>query len=190
MELTEINALEKIQSEAKERADKANKLAITPENAKKNETVRTANNKFIKSAELAVEQIKEAYLAPLNEQLKPYLEAIEPLKEANKELSARLLEAKKKAFEESIREEMRLLDYEDENGETPSFEEIYNPSWFSLTKADAHEALLNALRKWKHKGKRLDVLITANLTESELERLTQYMRLSDLTYEFTIMEDK
>lgn len=185
MELTKTNALETLESESNERKQRCENLVITLENVKQCEAVRTSNNKFIKEAREGINQIKETYLKPLNARLAPYEAFLDELETSNKDLSKRLLETNKERFRQSLEREFDEWGFENENGEVPSFEEMYDPSWASKTKAEARGLLLKKLNKWKEKDNKKQVCIIFDGTESEIESIRKWLKLNDIEAEIT-----
>ena len=186
MELTEISALGDLLREGDERKKRCDGLAITLENARQCEAVRTENNKFIKGAREAIDRIKDAYLKPLNEKLKPYEDCLDGLSEANKDLSKRLLETSKERFRQSLEAEFREWGFVDEDGEVASFEEMWDPSWASKTKAEARKLLLLKLNKWKERGHKRHICVFLEASDADIERLRNYLKLNDIQHEIDI----
>lgn len=188
-ELKEITSLATIQSEVEEKVNKIKNLAITPENAKRNEDLRKDNNAYIKDIKNSLNKAKEEYLKPFSEQEEKVLSVIEPLEIANKELSANILDSKKIAFKNYIKSEFELLAREDANGELPEFEDIYEPTWYGLTKIQARENLVAKLKKFAKRANKVKALILVNCTEEDYEELQHYIYTSRINAEFNKMED-
>ena len=105
------------------KAEQLNALAITAENCLTLEGLRTDNNKEIKAYKAQIEEAKKRYLEPFAIAEKQALEAIKPFEEANKDFSAKILEAKKLRRDNELREHYTdlLSMATSESGEIPSW---------------------------------------------------------------------
>lgn len=179
----ELERIDPIKSEVEKRISAMGNLAIAPSNATAYETLRKDNNSYIKLVKGNIEKAKEEYLKPFDEKANELLEAIKPLEEANKKLSAEILEAKKKRFELDMRHEWETIAMPDENGEVVPFESVYDPSWYSKTKQDAKELMAKRL-KWEiSKKRKVQACIILDCTKEELKAV------KDFVYENRISAD-
>lgn len=106
------------------KAEQLNALAITAENCLSLEGLRTDNNKEIKAYKAQIDEAKKKYLEPFTAIEKQALEAIKPFEEANKEFSAKILEAKK------FRRDNELREYYTDLLSMATSEAGEIPSWF------------------------------------------------------------
>ena len=135
-----------------QRIDMLQKMAVTPENAKKLEDLRTDTNKFIKGVLDLIEEKKEEYLAPFHESEEHLLSQLRPLMQANEDFAERILEAKKIAFEGKVKQRWEELCSLDLNGEIVPFNEVYDPKWYGKSEKVWLNALISAIKAYKQKG--------------------------------------
>lgn len=160
-----------IVAKAGEMAERAEKQAITTDNAKSYDPMRAEANAFIKDAERRLKEAREEYLKPFEEAASPIKEAIEGLKEANKGLSERILEAKKGKFRQEMEERWFSWAQPDEDGDVPSFDEAYDPRWFQMTKKDAELAMAAALRKAYKRKRKMIISLTFECSEDAADEI-------------------
>ena len=169
-----------ISADAAVMAERLSKVVIAPGGFKPCEDLRGEANAMVKGVEKEVADARKKYLAPFEEAAAKVTEAIAPLKAAAKDFSARLLEAKKIAFKEEMEQE--YMRYADVSGELPaSFEEIYEPSWYSETKTKAKVEMAAKVRKARIAKKRVRAYITVECTEEQLADLQDYMAANLIT---------
>lgn len=165
-------------------------LAIAPSNAKQYDTLRKENNDYIKKVKDSIEEARKRYLAPFDEEAKKYLEAISPLEIANKDMSAKILEAKKIAFKEDMRHEFDLIAMPDADGEFPDFDEIYDPSWYAKTKATAKELMSYKVKAYCTRKDQTEACIMFKGTKEELRKLKAFARDEHIDIEVNELEGK
>lgn len=122
---------------------------ITPENATKMEDLRKESNAYIKSIKNKIEEAKEEFLKPFTEKERQALEILAPLEEATKEFADAILNAKKTAFRNKVRERWEQLCSVD--GEIIDFDSLYDPSWYGKPEKVWLETLIARLKKAKTK---------------------------------------
>lgn len=160
-------------------------LAIAPSNASRYDTLRKENNDYIKKVKATIEEAREKYLEPFEAEANKYLEALKPFEEANKDMSAKILEAKKIAFKEDMRREFSLMVMPDTNGEMPDFEEIYDHSWYTKTKATAKELMSNKVKAFATAKDKARAYIMFDGTKEQLRELKKYCYSNRLNVEVT-----
>lgn len=165
-------------------------LAIAPSNAKQYDTLRKENNDYIKKAKATIEDARAKYLEPFEAEANKYLEALKPFEEANKDMSAKILEAKKIAFKEDMRKEFDLMVMPDGNGEMPDFENVYDASWYAKTKATAKELMSNKVKAWAMSKDKVKAFISFDGNKEQLRALKEYCYKNGLHVEITELEDK
>lgn len=138
--------------EIEERVARLKAVAITPENAKKNEDLRTEGNAYVKSIKNQIKALKEEYLKPFTEQEKAVLEALKPLEDELKAFSESVLEAKKIAFRNKVYQEWTYLVQMDMDGNIAPFEEIYDPSWYGDAEKEWKPKLIAAWKSYVTSG--------------------------------------
>ena len=138
-------------SEINEKAERTLSLAVSKENATSLEKVRTENNKYIKSVKEKIEEARQEFLKPFNALEQQALEALKPLEEANKTLTQNILEAKKTAFREKVKEYWEQIMTLDPDGLYTPFEEVYDPAWYGDSGKDWQSKLIAAIKKHNSK---------------------------------------
>ena len=140
-----------IPNEINEKAERTLSLAVSPDNATSLEKVRTENNKYIKAVKAEIEKAKEEYLKPFSILEAQALEALKPLEEANKTLTQNILEAKKIAFRERVKEYWEQIMSLSQDGLYAPFEEVYDPAWYGKTDKEWQSKLIAAIKKYNAK---------------------------------------
>lgn len=165
-------------------------LAIAPSNAKNYDTLRKENNDYIKAVKAEIDEARKRYLEPFEAEANKYLETLKNFETANKDFTARILEAKKVQFKEDMRREFVLMAIPDSNGEIPDFEKIYDPSWYSGTKTKAKEAMSARLKAFSSAQTKTEAYITFSGTKEQLAGLKKYCYENRLNVEITEMENE
>lgn len=165
-------------------------LAIAPSNAKQYDTLRKENNDYIKKVKATIDEAREKYLEPFEAEANKYLDVLKPFEEANKDMSAKILEAKKIAFKEDMRHEFDLMVMPDANGEMPDFEEIYDYSWYTKTKAMAKELMSYKVKAFAMSKDKVRAYIMFDGSKEQLKGLKEYCYKNKLGVEITELEGK
>lgn len=189
-EVTIPSNLENIERDVKSKMALMIGLAIAPSNASHYDTLRKENNDYIKKVKTTIEEAREKYLEPFEAEANKYLEALKPFEEANKDMSAKILEAKKIAFKEDMRHEFNLMVMPDANGEMPDFEEIYDYSWYSKTKATAKELMSSKVKAFAMSKDKVKACIVFDGNKEQLRALKTYCYKNGLNVEITELEGK
>lgn len=189
-EVTIPSNLENIKRDVKSKMTLMIGLAIAPSNASHYDTLRKENNDYIKKVKATIEEAREKYLEPFEAEASKYLEALKPFEEANKDMSAKILEAKKTAFKEDMRREFNLMAMPDADGEFPNFDEIYDPSWYTKTKATAKELMSNKVKAFVTAKDKVRAYIMLDGTKEQLRELKKYCYSNRLSIEVTELEGK
>lgn len=165
------------------RAERAKALAVAPDCANNYDAVRRDNNAYLKGVKSRIDEARKEYLAPFEAVAGSYLKAIEPLEEANRSLSASILDAKKRRFRDEMAEAFSEAVVSDVNGELPDFEEVFDPRWYGMAKADARKALAQALRKAKLRGVKKTASYRIEADGAQLEDLESYLLSQGIRFE-------
>ena len=147
-----------------------NAVVVDLDNPKACDTLRTDTNKYIKGYESMVASAIDDYCRPLKESLDPILEVLKPLKEANKDLSDRILEAKKLAFRSEVKAvwtDMALAG----DGEVPPFDECFDEKWYGKPKIVWYKLLAMAIQQGNRKNEQANFVIRLK---------TDYRTLADI----------
>lgn len=176
--------LGELSDETNKRKERVNSLAITKDNAKALEDIRTDNNAFIKSVKETVKEAKDKYLEPFTKLESQVLETIKPLEESNKTFSSKLLETKKQKLFEEMNEYYRSLIAPNEDGalpynEMPRFDVLIQGIPQTLTKAKMKEAIKERLESYQKVG--IDVTLIGS--HENLEKMKAYARLLNVDWE-------
>lgn len=176
-----------ILSESTKRAESTSKMAVSPLNASNYETVRTENNKYIKDIRHRLDEAREVWDKPFEERALRVLAALKPLEEANKTLANSILFAKKKAFEDSMRERWKELALANPDGEIVPFEDVFDPKWYCKTKHDAEMALAVGMRRCADRKTKEVVSLTIYSDRDTIRRLKEWLAENGATYEMEEM---
>lgn len=133
-------------------ADHTRKVVVS-EGARSLDGLRKENNLKIKEHKAEIESMREKYLKPFEEMYKPFLLALNELEEANKELSKKILQAKKSEFEDKVKKELNYLMLLNE-GEYVPFELVYDPSWYDKPEKYWKPALARRVKDYLEKDDR------------------------------------
>lgn len=126
---------------------------VVSEGARSLDDLRKENNRKIKGHRAEIESMREEYLKPFEETYKPFLLALNELEEANKELSKKILQAKKSEFEDKVKKELNYLTLLG-NGEYVPFEEVYDPSWYGKPEKEWKPILARRVKDYLEKDDR------------------------------------
>lgn len=143
--------LANLATEAEEKANRLNSLAVSIENFASLEGLRTEANKEIKAIKTQIEEAKKAYLKPFAEIEAKYLEALKPYEEAAKAFTGEILEAKKAKRQAELKEMYQAIAfaYLDEDGclpdWIPSFETATEGITQTTTKQVARDLISNRI---------------------------------------------
>ena len=169
--------------EITERIERLN-IAITPENAKKNEDLRTEGNNYVKSIKNQLKALKEEYLKPFAEQEKKVLETLKPLEDALKVYGENILEAKKISFREKVYKEWTYLVQLDTDGNIAPFDEIYDPSWYGLAEKEWKPRLIAAWKKYVTSGQVVNAtLFLESVSEGALWEIEKELIARRINYQ-------
>lgn len=176
--------LGELSDETNKRKERVNSLAITKDNVKALEDIRTDNNAFIKSVKETVKEAKDKYLEPFTKLESQVLETIKPLEESNKTFSSKLLETKKQKLFEEMNEYYRSLIAPNEDGalpynEMPRFDVLIQGIPQTLAKAKMKEAIKERLESYQKVG--IDVTLIGS--HENLEKMKAYARLLNVDWE-------
>lgn len=176
--------LGELSKETNNRKGRIEALAITKDNVKALEDIRTDNNAFIKSVKETVKGVKEKYLEPFTKLENQVLETIKPLEESNKTFSSKLLETKKQRLLEELNEYYRSLIAPNEDGtlpyeEMPRFDVLIQGIPQTLAKAKMKEAIKERLESYQKVG--IDVTLIGS--HENLEKMKAYARLLNVDWE-------
>lgn len=176
--------LDELSKEANTRKERVNSLAITKDNVKALEDIRTDNNAFIKGVKENIKEAKEKYLEPFTKLENEALEAIKPLEDGNKAFSAKLLETKKQKLLEEMEEYYRSLIAPNEDGtmpyeEMPRFDILIQGIPQTLAKAKMKEAIKERLESYQKIG--IDVTLVGS--KDNIEKMKAYARLLNVDWE-------
>ena len=143
--------LANLATEAEEKANRLNSLAVSIDNFASLETLRTEANKEIKAIKTQIEEAKKSYLKPFAEIEAKYLEALKPYEEAAKAFTGEILEAKKAKRQAELKEMYQSIAfaYLDEDGclpnWIPSFEVATEGITQTTTKQVARDLISNRI---------------------------------------------
>lgn len=176
--------LGELSDETNKRKERVNSLAITKDNVKALEDIRTDNNAFIKSVKETVKEAKDKYLEPFTKLESQVLETIKLLEESNKTFSSKLLETKKQKLFEEMNEYYRSLIAPNEDGalpynEMPRFDVLIQGIPQTLAKAKMKEAIKERLESYQKVG--IDVTLIGS--HENLEKMKAYARLLNVDWE-------
>lgn len=149
LELTTVNSalsITGVEEFVKGLNDERGKISIvapTKENVAFSSKEVTKHNATIKTYEGQVDAIKAKYNEPLDNLLKPILQAIEAYYEDCKDYQNQVLAMKKEAFKDKARERfVKLATLVSTTGEIPNFDAFYEDKWYQCKNDDALDACI------------------------------------------------
>lgn len=159
-------------------------LAISTSNVKALADVRAKNNKYIKVFDDMIKEAKENLISEvLGTQINAINELIEPLRQANKEFSANLLEADKLRYKEQAKEKFDILNDGGESGEVYDFDEFYEDKWYKKTQIELLEAMQRKLKRIRIKEDVVDKTYFITATNEQFERIDRYLESTGIIFE-------
>lgn len=169
--------------EVSDRIERLQAVVITPENAKKNEDLRTEGNAYVKDIKSQLKALKEEYLKPFTEQEEKVLAAIKPLEDELKIFSGKVLDAKKLAFRDKVYKEWTYLVSLDMDGNIAPFDEIYDPDWYGLPEKEWKPRLIGAWKKYITAGEVADITFhLENVSLESAREIERYLIEHRITY--------
>ena len=144
------------------------------------DSVRTEIKKYIDTNKNLLNDARELYLKPFNEQAEPIIELIESLETAHKDFASRILDAKKIAFKKKVEEEFIVI-VEANDGEWVDFEKVFDPKWYGKSTIEWTKLLVKKYRQIID-GKK-DYEYHFALTSEQLRDLETYLIKNEIDYE-------
>ena len=131
------------------------------------------------------------------EYLKPYKDFVEPLKNAinellavESELKASVLNEKKIAFKEEVKQEFySLCNIVCMDGVIPDFEQIFEQSWYGKPKKTWKELLLKKITKATIKLERMTAYFVINTDTMQLEEIKTFMNEKNISYSLETVKE-
>jgi len=172
-----------LNDEVANRIEKLNLVVVDPDNPKKCDDLRTETNNFIKEIKSNCDELVKKVSQPALDYIKPYLDSIDKLALANKDLSDRILNAKKENFKNKVRDKFIYLAETSEDGVLIPFEEIYDEKWYGKTEREWFAALCSKVHAYKDKEIPVNRFIRILTNKAKYDLLINYLKENIIGYE-------
>ena len=129
---------------------------------------------FVKEYLKIIDDARNVFLQPFEEMVKPIMDLIKPVSLGQKEFAAKILETKKLAFKEKVREEYDYIISASDDGIVIPFDELYDPTWYACAnKKEWRDKLLKKYRKMvdDRYGIKKEYEIKVHITYNQLREL-------------------
>lgn len=168
--------LANLATEAQEKADRLNSLAVSTTNITSLETARTEANKEIKAVKTQIEEAKKAYLKPFAEIEAKYLEALKPYEDATKAFSSAILEAKKTKRQEELREvyDSIAITHLDEDGALPDWVPSFETATEGITQTTTKQVARDLISNRIANGKKTEVAVVLKGSRANIEKVKSF----------------
>ena len=168
--------LANLATEAEEKANRLNSLAVSIDNFSSLETVRTEANKEIKAIKAQIEEAKKAYLKPFAEIEAKYLEALKPYEDAAKTLSGSILEAKKAKHQQALKEMYNAIAYNyiDEDGCLPSWLPAFEVATEGISQTTTKQVARDLIANRIANAKKTEFAVVLKGSRANIEKVKSF----------------
>ena len=176
-------SIEILKDDVANRIERLNLVVVDPDDPKKCEDLRTETNNFIKEIKSNCDELVKTVSQPALDYIQPYIDTINELALANKDLSERILNAKKQKFKDKVRDKFIYLAETSEDGVLIPFEEIYQESWYGKTEREWFAALCSKVHAYKNRDIPVDRFVRILTNKAKYDELINYLKEHIIGYE-------